>query len=483
MEELKNYCQILDDIFSNGNLWKHRSFRTVLDCGSHEWTLTTLEQKFDYIKRIEDDCEADYSFQSIAEEYRIHYLEEKKQHVINNLKETLDILYYYALDLDSFLARVIFDAKECCIPKSHFHPIVTRSPIADLYLNDVENYPFYMLLAVTMEAKSKANIIVHSIPYEVAMQCVQYPKMGEPTTIAHLATISQESLKDFFMEKQIHSKEYALRFYHTVQYIQNELDGDVSQLWIHATTKNEIITNLLALPYMYIDKAEKIFTWLNYCYKTTDINESKSNTTTQQFLLQSYFGNIQDKTHAAIKRAYRDLNRTLSGIATLENKEELKEKWEKIIDSFVLDVKIKPINSFDDFDAIHKQYCYKLMEIEEQYMSIGQAQKWLNMTLKYLIILENELVIRNKKYFHIPIDNLIQDKIEIEFGIKKAFPVWSKIEDYIAYLQYQNAIRAILKNTYPIDMEMALFNEIIGVENSKLLQNWEKKVSDWLEED
>lgn len=119
--------------------------------------------------------------------------------------------------------------------------------------------------------------------------------------------ISQETLKDLFDKNKLHiyNEEYALRFYHTIQYIHNHLDDDVSHLWIHATTKEEIVSNILELPYMYIDKAEKIFILLNYCFRITSINENNMNTPTQQFLFRSYFGNIEDKTNAAINRAYR----------------------------------------------------------------------------------------------------------------------------------------------------------------------------------
>lgn len=481
--EFLHYQQYLDKLFCKGNLWKHRTFRTVLDCGSTEWNQTSIEKKIEFIKKIEDDLFSEYNFNTIVNEYRIYYLEQKKQAVVDNLKETLDLLFNYTIEKDKFLASFIYDAKKCCEPKLTFNPIITRSPIADLYLNDVESYPFNLILAITMECKNKANIIVHSIPYEVSMHLVNYERKGEPTTIAHLAKISQQELKDFFEEKKLHTEEYALRFYHIVQYIHEYLDGDVSQLWINATTKNEIINNLLTLPYMYIDKAEKIFVLLNYNFKIININENNMNTPTQQFLLQSYFGNIQDKTNAAIKRAYRDMNRTLRGIAKEENAKEIKTEWLEIIVDFVKEVQIKNFNSQSEFDDLHKKYCYSLEAQNNKFMSIGQAQKWLNMTLKYLIVLEDNAIIKNKKYFHIPIDNIIQDIIKDKYKIKRLQSAWSQIKDYPLYLKYQDEFRNKLQNTCPINKEMVLFNDALAKEENNLLVNWKDKVNVWLEED
>lgn len=46
-----HYQEKIDKIFANGSLWKHRTFRTVLDPFSSEYDQTSMEQKIDYVFR------------------------------------------------------------------------------------------------------------------------------------------------------------------------------------------------------------------------------------------------------------------------------------------------------------------------------------------------------------------------------------------------------------------------------------------------
>lgn len=187
-----------------------------------------------------------------------------------------------------------------------------------------------------------------------------------------------------------------------------------------------------------------------------------------KFLLQSLFGKINNKQQAAIDRAYRDFNRTLKDFYKEdkdENKIKIKEDWKSIIQTFIQEVLINSYKERVEFDTIHEKYCKQLIESNnDKYkeLTIGQAQKWLNMTLKYLLILEEKGIEKNFQYFHIPIDNIIQDILSEKLEIKKEFAVWSKIKDYKQYIEYQCIIREKLKPAIPIVKEMELFNEAIA---------------------
>ncbi|MBK8674524.1 MAG: hypothetical protein IPN93_16540 [Bacteroidetes bacterium] len=489
--EFLHYQKYLDKLFCNGNLWKHRTFRTVLDCGSTEWNQTSIEKKIEFIQKITEQDNLFHSFGAIVSEYRIYYLEGKKQHVINNLEETLEILYNSALKLDDDkgINIHIYDALDAIKIKSKLNVFTTKYPFADLYLNNIEEYPFFMILAIAMECRGFSNYKSNAIPFIVHEECVSTAEKIKRMSFQNYINISQETLKDLFDKNKLHiyNEEYALRFYHTIQYIHNHLDDDVSHLWIHATTKEEIVSNILELPYMYIDKAEKIFILLNYCFRITSINENNMNTPTQQFLFRSYFGNIEDKTNAAINRAYRKAI-MISECNIFESKFRKNANGENILFAFLQEIKLSQINSYENFDAIHKKYCEKITEISELYLTIGQAQLWLNMTLKHLIILEDDIIIKYKKYFHIPVDDIIQDEIEREFGIKGNFNGWFNIREYSPYLQYQNDIRNMLQNTFPIDMEMVYFNDALNeIYTERRLNNIGQrmifKVNRWMEQD
>ncbi len=118
----------------------------------------------------------------------------------------------------------------------------------------------------------------------------------------------------------------------------------------------------------------------------------------------------------------------------------------------------------DSFDIWHKESCDKLTtefkKIINYELFFGQAQKWINMTLKYLFAIGDEKINRidrNYKYFHIPLDNIIQDKL-IPFNIAKISLKWSRINDYSIYMEYQYKVRRIFVGQIPMDIEFRLFN-------------------------
>lgn len=130
-------------------------------------------------------------------------------------------------------------------------------------------------------------------------------------------------------------------------------------------------------------------------------------------LAKKYFGNTD--IDSCIRKAYDDLKRNLRGIGKFSRKEELKQSICKIIKTRIEES--KGIDSQTGFDGWHKKTCEEIIckanscginshLIDGVTFSYGIAQKWLNMTLKYLIIIEKSdgLPIR---FFHVPIDRYI----------------------------------------------------------------------------
>lgn len=99
------------------------------------------------------------------------------------------------------------------------------------------------------------------------------------------------------------------------------------------------------------------------------------------------------------KRAYRDLSRTLHGIGTHPAKTTLLESAHASLHAFVTD--LEEVKTREEFDALHDTWCEDRIcffrehphpDREAFVFTYGQAQKWINMTLKYLAVLGHPTV-------------------------------------------------------------------------------------------
>lgn len=166
------------------------------------------------------------------------------------------------------------------------------------------------------------------------------------------------------------------------------------------------------------------------------------------------FGIIDDSVKVAIRGAYRDVCRTITGFSKHPNHNEIYNDAKDVLEKELNKLIATEISEQQEFDKWHKECCDKLITIfKNQKFYYGQAQKWINMSLKNLSMLEHELVEKNYEFFHIPIDNYI-----IEATGEKTSVAWSRMEDYKEYIQYQEKFR----NKYegiPLDNEFKLWLE------------------------
>ncbi len=186
-----------------------------------------------------------------------------------------------------------------------------------------------------------------------------------------------------------------------------------------------------------------------------------------EFLYRVYFDFSEDYITAAMKRAYRDLNRTLVNFPKEDGiKEKLRFNWRTFLKRTIEENILKTqFNNWDDFTSWHQSVCEGILTINSEYkgLTIGQAQKWLNMTLKYLYVLGEDRVPGinlNYQYFHMPIDNIIQDAMPTlkKKPNVKTFETWSKIDNYKDYLDFQQKIKQEFKDKIPMNVEFELFN-------------------------
>ena len=195
-------------------------------------------------------------------------------------------------------------------------------------------------------------------------------------------------------------------------------------------------------------------------------------TSIEDFWIRCYLGSTQntDFIQLAINRAYRDLNRTIHGMKNI-NPEESKKNYaqlSQIVNKIVKNLLDSNIRDQDKYDKIHEEECNILIQNFERFyikskdlkFHVGQAQKWINMTLKYLYAIgekRHHLSFDNYHMFHIPIDNIIQEKLK-EKGIIPLKVNWSRLDSYTEYIEYQNQVRTVFKGRIPMDVEFELFN-------------------------
>lgn len=251
------------------------------------------------------------------------------------------------------------------------------------------------------------------------------------------------------------------------------------------------------------------------------------------FLLYSYFGlddgitkiekKSEDIKDLCAHRAYLDLARTVKFRYTTSRLDEMKKKnksddekkeaeefeaaKKKLINE-ICKTMLAPIEGQsckdDTFAEWHRLKCYNecsnecnnsiirkmndsaLLD-EQKPFTYGQAQKWLNMTLKYLWLLDMLPEGLTKKSLHVPIDRYIiqaansKDKNEYGLGLKHELSKtsWSAWNDYSAYIKYQQLLRNKIAEEYPlldspIDWEGKAWIEISKKERLKNGMNDEK---------
>ena len=161
----------------------------------------------------------------------------------------------------------------------------------------------------------------------------------------------------------------------------------------------------------------------------------------------------EDIIELAVTKAYRDLMRTIRGFSANPNHDiiftNVKNELKKSIAIF-LNLNIK---SQKEFDMRHAILCQKLIiAFDSQLFTVGQAQKWINMTFKYLHLLEYEKLDKLYEFCHVPVDSYML-KIT-NYHMTKP---WSKIDDYKEYLKFQEWFRNKYNNDIPLDAEFYLW--------------------------
>lgn len=180
------------------------------------------------------------------------------------------------------------------------------------------------------------------------------------------------------------------------------------------------------------------------------------------FLIRCYFGEGQDALQLCVRRAYLDLNRTLHGFAGHGTAGQLRDEAHQRVAQLVAAL-AHETPSQQRFDSWHRKACLVLRRHYRKggfaAFSHGQAQKWLNMTLKYIFAMgESRLsgYLPHYPFAHIPIDNVFVAAAKAIGGPNLPMP-WSRLDNYTVYLRLQEQYRAMFAPAAPLAAEFKLW--------------------------
>jgi len=170
-----------------------------------------------------------------------------------------------------------------------------------------------------------------------------------------------------------------------------------------------------------------------------------------------------------VRRAHLDLSRTVHGINQDGVAKTLRWTCHELVERLLREATLVSVPwSQESFDAWHREACARVTEhfCENGYATFfaGQAQKWINMAIKYALTLdavgmlhvEHSSALR--QVAHVPIDNFIVGALK-RLGVKPIEGSWSRIAAYDAYMTYQQDVRSRFPGSALLDVEFHEWNE------------------------
>jgi|SRR5581483_7376640 len=174
--------------------------------------------------------------------------------------------------------------------------------------------------------------------------------------------------------------------------------------------------------------------------------------------------NVQD----IVQLGYLDVCRTMRGI---RDDPKQSNSFKENALNLITELLNKPVSNQTEFDLLHNQCCEQCIactgNVKIQY---GQAQKLLNMSMKYLY---NEYAFYKGRsnslkfpstnieyYFHLPVDGQILNHLLRSCRFNKPGEMaWSKWT-YAHYISFQNELRnRLINNHKPLEIDYLLWNE------------------------
>jgi len=192
------------------------------------------------------------------------------------------------------------------------------------------------------------------------------------------------------------------------------------------------------------------------------------------FLFMVYFGTDgADNLERFISRAYLDMNRTLHGIAQIDPDHTIHQGAKTILSTHFNE--LQKVTVPDDLPTLREAFDHwhhtLVLELQKHYrvadisfcMTYGQAQKWINMTMKYCWLFGESDLPFLKPWFpaaHIAVDSIILDVVKIKTTIVPPSVPWSKWDNHQEYQSFQTDLRTFATG-FPtvLDLEYKWWNE------------------------
>ena len=189
-----------------------------------------------------------------------------------------------------------------------------------------------------------------------------------------------------------------------------------------------------------------------------------------ELLFRLYFGKIPVKgeLRARVDRAYLDMNRTLHKFAGFSDAGGLRKEAHALACRILTEFKDSADNlDLNQFDEKHKKSCESLCLLYKERgfesFTIGQAQKWINMSFKYIYLFGEKRITGFAPLYdfaHVPLDRVMLSAFERNFAhfAPPSLPWnWSRIPCYEKYIDYQRWIRKTFPGSAPLAVEFWLW--------------------------
>lgn len=195
------------------------------------------------------------------------------------------------------------------------------------------------------------------------------------------------------------------------------------------------------------------------------------------FIAVCYFGGEDkgDWLNRCIRRAYLDMSRTLHGMAVCGRPHPdwqtsmaclLKQQLRVLIET--------PKWTQKGFDSWHEACVASLQQLSDRLgyvpqlggdgssrtrFTVGQAQKWINMSIKYAIALGERRV---PGFFcaydvaHVALDNIVLARLG-EGGMPPLGCAWSRLDEYNRYMQCQQWVHDHFPDACSLEVEYRLW--------------------------
>lgn len=182
------------------------------------------------------------------------------------------------------------------------------------------------------------------------------------------------------------------------------------------------------------------------------------------FVAFCYFGRRGDWLDRCMWRAYLDMNRTLHGMSKLgDDHGEWKTAMLCVLKDRLTVLPGEHAWTQPSFDAWHRETVDMLIAVSTEHkfaVSVGQAQKWINMSIKYAIALgERRLPGFYSVYdvAHVALDNIVLKGLE-ERGMPPLGFAWSRLNDYGQYMDCQQWVRDSIQGV-SLEVEYRLWQD------------------------